>query len=238
MTKLVLFDIDGTLLDSGGAGRRAMITAFEQVFGTTGPIDQYSMAGKVDAQIVIELMSAAGLSAETVRLQMPAYFEAYTQELKRIIDQHPVRSLQGAAALLDRLSADSSIVVGLLTGNIPGGAEEKLRAADLNRYFDGLGAFGDDALSRPELPAIAIERAEKRLGHQFRGSDVVIVGDTPADIECGRTLGVKSIAVATGPYSCQELRAYQPDYCFPDLGDTDAVIAAILNDFNHSRDTL
>ncbi len=230
MKKLVLFDIDGTLLDSGGAGRRAMITAFEQVFGTAGPVDQYSMAGKVDSQIVVELMRAAGLPDETIHAQMPAYFEAYVSELQRIIDHHPVRSLPGVTELLDRLTQHPNVVVGLLTGNIWRGAQEKLKAANLASYFDGLGAFGEDALSRPELPAIAVRRAEEAVREKFRGKDVVIVGDTPADIDCGRALGVKSIAVATGPYSCEELREHQPDFCFPNLSDTEAIIRAISDD--------
>ncbi|MFQ5859559.1 MAG: HAD hydrolase-like protein, partial [Anaerolineae bacterium] len=91
---------------------------------------------------------------------------------------------------------------------------------------------GDDALSRPELPAIAVDRAREVLEQDFVGKDVVIIGDTPADIDCGRTLGVKSIAVATGPYSCAELQEHAPDFCFPDLVDTDAVIAAILDGRN------
>jgi phosphoglycolate phosphatase-like HAD superfamily hydrolase len=229
MTKLVLFDIDGTLLDSGGAGRRAMITAFDEVFGTTGPIDKYRMAGKVDPQIVIELMTAAGLPSRAIHEQMPTYFATYTEELQRVIDDHAVRAYPGVVELLDQLTARPDIVIGLLTGNIWRGAQAKLKAANLARYFDGLGAFGDDALSRPELPAIAVRRAEEVLGQEFRGKDVIIVGDTPADIDCGRALGVKSIAVATGPYACEELREHRPDFCFPDLSDTEAIVVAILD---------
>lgn len=230
MSKLVLFDIDGTLLDSDGAGRRAMIAAFERVFGTAGPIDEYSMAGKVDSQIVIELMRAAGLSGKEIQDRLPDYFEAYTDELKRIINQHNVQPLPGVVDLLERLGAHPDIVVSLLTGNVSQGAQEKLRAADLADYFDGLGAFGDDALSRPELPAIVVERAKEVLRREFQGKDVIIIGDTPADIDCGRALNVKSIAVATGPYPCAELQKHHPDFCFPDLTDTEVIVDAILGD--------
>ncbi|MFQ5593814.1 MAG: HAD family hydrolase [Anaerolineae bacterium] len=230
MGKLVLFDIDGTLLDSGGAGRRAMIMAFQNVFGTTGPIGDYFMAGKVDAQIVIELMTAAGLPGAAIHGQMPAYFEFYIEELQRIIGHYAVRALPGVVELLDRLAVHPDIVIGLLTGNIWRGALAKLKAANLARYFDGLGAFGDDAYSRPELPAIAVQRAQATRGQVFQGKNVVIIGDTPADIECGRSLGVKSIAVATGPYTCDEMRPYNPDKCFADLSDTQSVIAGILAD--------
>lgn len=225
-----MFDIDGTLLDSDGAGRRAMIAAFEHVFGTAGPIDTYSMAGKVDSQIVTELMRAAGRPNKEIHSRMPDYFETYASQLRRIINQHRVRPQPGTAELLERLTAHPDVVIGLLTGNTLRGAQEKLKGANLARYFDSLGAFGDDALSRPELPAIAVERAREALGREFQGKDVVIIGDTPADIECGRALGVKSIAVATGPYTCEELRKHQPDFCFPDLSSTDAIIAAILDD--------
>lgn len=235
MRKLVLFDIDGTLLNPDGAGRRAMIAAFEQVFGTAGPIETYSMAGKVDSQIVMELMTAAGLSKETVHGRLPEYFAAYAGQLRHIVDQHQVRTLPGVVQLLDRLSANRDVVIGLLTGNTLLGAREKLRSAGLAGYFDGLGAFGDDALRRPELPAIAVQRARDTLSHEFRGKDVVIIGDTPLDIDCGRALGAQSIAVATGPYTCPELQEHRPDFCFPDLTATDAIVEAILDDQSTSR---
>lgn len=230
MKRLVLFDIDGTLLDPDGTGRRAMIAAFERVFGTAGPVDRYSMAGKVDSQIVLELMTGAGFPQEAVRDHLPAYFETYFDELRRILDQHQIRPLPGVIELLERLTAHPEVAIGLLTGNIARAAQEKLRAAGLAQYFDSLGAYGDDALSRPELPVIAVQRAKQALGREFRGKEVVIVGDTPSDIECGRAAGAKTIAVATGPYSCQELEAHRPDFCFPDLCDTEAVIAAILQE--------
>lgn len=230
MKKLVLFDIDGTLLDSDGAGRRAMIAAFEEVFGTAGPIDEYSMAGKVDSQIVTELMVAAGWPEDEVHARLPEYFAIYAHELERIANEHNVQPLPGAVRLLERLTDHSDVVIGLLTGNVPAGARGKLRGAGLAQYFDGLGAFGDDALSRPELPAIAVDRAKEVLGQEFRRKDVVIIGDTPNDIACGRSLDVKSIAIATGPYSCEELQKHGPDYCFSDLTDTEAIVEAILDD--------
>lgn len=230
MRKLVLFDLDGTLLDSDGAGRRAMITAFEEVFGTAGPIDEYSMAGKVDSQIVTELMVAAGRAESEVHARLPDYFDTYAHALGRIVNEHNVRPLPGAVRLLEGLTDHSDVVIGLLTGNVSAGALEKLRGAGLAQYFDGLGAFGDDALSRPELPAIAVDRAREVLGREFRRKDVVIIGDTPNDIACGRSLDVKSIAIATGPYSCVELQEHRPDFCFSDLTDTKAIVEAILND--------
>lgn len=229
MTKLVLFDIDGTLLDSNGAGRRAMIAALGRVFGTPGPIESYSMAGKVDTEIVAELMSAAGLPKDVIKSSTPEYFAAYVEELERRIGEHNVRPLPGAVDLLHNLHRHPDVALGILTGNMTQGAMIKLRYAGLADYFDGLGAFGDDAHSRLALPAIAVQRARATFGRHYAGKNVVIVGDTPADIECGRALGVRSIAVATGPYSCADLRQYGPDFCFPDLRDTEAIMDAILS---------
>jgi len=228
MTKLVLFDIDGTLLDPDGAGRRAMLAAMQRVFGTTGPADGYPMAGKVDSQIVIELMRAAGLDDKSIQAALPIYWADYTAELRRIIGEHRVRVLPGVRELLDRLREHPEVIMGLLTGNIRSTAWIKLAAVGLAEYFDEMGAFGDEALSRPELPKIAVRRAAERLGKEFQGKDIVVIGDTPADIQCGQAVGAKTIAVATGPYSCTALRRHNPDYCFPDLRDTEAVLAAIL----------
>jgi phosphoglycolate phosphatase len=229
MTYLVLFDIDGTLLDSDGAGRQAMTAALPRVFGTSGAIDAYSMAGKIDTQIVAELMSSAGLSDDAIQRHMAEYFTAYVDELERRVTEHDIHPLPGAVELLERLRAQPNVAIGVLTGNIARAATIKLRRAGLADYFHGIGAFGDDARSRPDLPAIAVQRARGALGHHYVGRNIVIIGDTPADIECGRALGVKSIAVATGPHSCTDLRQHQPDFCFPDLVDTDAIMQAILH---------
>ena len=229
MPKLVLFDIDGTLLDPAGAGRRAMLAAMERVFGTTGPADGYRMAGKVDTQIVTELLRGAGLDDARIRATLPTYWAQYVAELQRIIGEHPVRVLPGVRPLLERLREHPQVVLGLLTGNIRAAAWIKLTAVSLAKYFDEMGAFGDEAHSRPELPVIAARRAAERFGKEFQGKDIVIIGDTPADIQCGQAVGAKTIAVATGPYSCEALRQHNPDYCFPDLRDTEAVMAAILD---------
>lgn len=228
MTKLVLFDIDGTLLNPNGAGRRAMLTAMKRVFGTTGPADGYRMAGKVDSQIVVELMRAAGLDDERIHAALPTYWADYTAELRRIISEHQIRVLPGARELLERLREHPDVVVGLLTGNIRPAAWVKLSVVGLADYFDDVGAFGDEAFSRPELPALALHRATQLLGEEFRGKDIVVIGDTPADIQCGQAVGARTIAVATGPYSCEALQKHNPDYCFSDLQDTEAILAAIL----------
>ena len=134
--------------------------------------------------------------------------------------------LPGVHALLDRLTRHEALVLGLLTGNIEQGAWMKVEAAGLATFFE-TGAFGDRAKERNELPALAVEAARVKTGHAFEGKDVVIIGDTPNDVLCGRGLYVTSLAVATGGYSRAELAEFEPDFLFDDLTETSAVFKAI-----------
>lgn len=227
LQRLVLFDIDSTLLYSDGAGREAIRQTLLEVYGITGDITAFSFAGKTDYQNFAGLLREAGLSDEEIEAGLPRAFALYPRRLREIIGGFRVRPCPGAVPLLERLTARHDVEVALLTGNLEEGAWVKLRAAGLDRFFTW-GAFGSDARERTDLPPVAVERALQRTGRRFVGKEVTIIGDTPADITCGRPLGVRTLAVATGPYSCQELRAWEPDFCFDDLTDTDAVLEAIL----------
>lgn len=231
MQRLVLFDIDGTLLSAGGSGKRALAAALMEVFGTTGPIDAYSFAGRTDPQIVRALLSGTVEDPREIDARLPALWSEYLGHLEREIAGVRVEPLPGVADLVDRLdSAGNGVVLGLLTGNIVEGARIKLEAAGLGYERFAVGAFGSDHADRPSLPAIAERRARERTGRSYRGKDIVIIGDTPFDIECGAHLGVRTIATATGAHSEAELAACAPDHLFPTLADLDAVLEAILHD--------
>lgn len=229
-TRLVLFDIDGTLLLSAGSGRRAIMAAMHDLLPAGNGYDQVRFDGKTDPQIVSELLAAAG-DAEPddparIGLVLARYVALLEQELSA--GERRAKLLRGVAELLDALEGESSVMLGLLTGNVVPGAHLKLRAAGLDPARFRVGAYGSDSHHRPDLPPIATRRAADLLGHELEGERVVIIGDTPADVTCGAGIGARAIAVATGSYPIEELEAYLPWRAFPDLGNTAAVVEAIL----------
>ena len=227
--RLVLFDIDGTILWTDGAGRRAIQRALVEVFGSAGPADHW-FDGKTDPQIVRELMHHEGHDDAHIDARMAPMLDRYVallhDELRN--PEHPPRLLPGVAALLDALDARSDVMLGLLTGNLAAGAAEKLRAVGVDPARFPVGAFGSDHERRPRLPAVARERAEALLGAGIPGDAVVVVGDTPADVECGRDIGARAIGVATGRYSEAELARHGAVAVFRDLSDTAAVMRAVV----------
>ena len=229
--KVVLFDIDGTLLWSDGAGRRAVQQALEEVFGTAIP-EGHEFDGKTDPQIVRELMIRAGLDDTTITERLPRALDRYLgllqAELARIDDTNHL--FPGIPEVLDALEQRDDVLLGLLTGNIQPGAHAKLRAVGLDPDRFKVGAFGSDHASRPELPAVARARAETLLGHAVAGEDVIVIGDTPADMSCGNGIGARAIGVATGRYSLQQLTDCAEGVVFENLADTAAVVQAILGD--------
>jgi phosphoglycolate phosphatase-like HAD superfamily hydrolase len=229
--KLVLFDIDGTILLTDGAGKRAVHRALIQVFGATGPED-HAFGGKTDPQIVRELMRSVGHGDDHIDARMTQLLDLYVgylhEELR--VGADGIRVMPGVRELLDALDARDDVIVGLLTGNLEEGARAKLRSAGIDPDRFVVGAFGSDHEERGELPAVALERAREQLGVDVSGADVIVIGDTPADIHCGRGVGARAIAVATGFFSLDELRAHSPAALFPDLSDTADVVRAILSD--------
>ena len=230
-TRLVLFDIDGTLLWTDGAGRRAIHRALIEVFGATGPAD-HRFDGKTDPQIVRELMRDVGHDDAHIDARLQALFIRYVQCLREELRDpaHPSKPLPGVTDLLDALSRRSDVTLGLLTGNLVDGARAKLEAVGIDPDIFVVGAYGSDHELRPELPAIAQRRARARLGVDIAGPDIVVIGDTPADLQCGRDIGVRAIGVATGRYTTDDLAAQGAVAVFADLSDTDAVVRAILDD--------
>ncbi len=227
--RLVLFDIDGTLLSASGAGRQAMRRAFLDVYGTAGPIDTYDFRGKTDPVIVGDLLAAAGLGVDAIAAREAEFFTRYLEHLDAELgDGSRVVLYPGVARLVEALAARDGCLVGLLTGNVEGGARLKLRSTGLWPRFR-VGAYGSDEADRTRLPAVAAQRAEALVGRPFLGRDLVVVGDTPLDVACARAFGASAIAVATGWHSVDDLVACAPDHVFADLADTGRVMAAILD---------
>jgi phosphoglycolate phosphatase len=232
--RLILFDIDGTILLTDGAGRRAIERALVDLAGTAGPITDHRFDGKTDPQIVRELLFLAGHPAATSDAEVWAVCDHYVSHLADELAKptQATRVMVGVPALLDALEAveaEGRAMVGLLTGNVERGAALKLRSGGIDPQRFRVGAYGSDAAHRPELPAIAQRRAAERLGSPIAGSDVVIIGDTPDDVRCGRPIGARTVAVATGGFDVAALAAAGATHVFPNLSDTARVLEALLS---------
>lgn len=228
--RLVLFDIDGTLLNSEGLGRASMRRALGSIFGSPGN-PAYRYDGKTDRQIVRDVMRLEGHSDEHIDSRMEKLIEIYLEGLRDGVKSgnFNVHPLEGVVELLDVLEPRKDVVLGLLTGNVETGARTKLTAAGIDPDRFRVNAFGSDHEHRPELPAVAQRRASEKLGLEIAGERMVVIGDTPADIACGRSLGAKAIGVASGHYTVEQLRAHDPYAVFPSLKDTQKVLEKIVN---------
>lgn len=227
--RLVLFDIDGTILWTDGAGRAAIRAALLHEVGITGPLEQVRFDGKTDPQIVRELLALAEHPAAQDEARIAAVCSRYVGllEAELVARRQGIRVLPGVVPLLDALEGRGDAVLGLLTGNLERGAQLKLQAAGLDPGRFRVGAFGSDAADRPALPAIACRRAAALFGRVPWGDDVVIVGDTPADMTCGRSVGARAIGVSTGSYAREDLVAAGAHAVFDSLANTQAVLQAM-----------
>jgi phosphoglycolate phosphatase len=226
--KLLLWDIDGTLIYSGGVAGEAMRAAMERVYGRAATAERHAYAGKTDQQIILETF-AERAHADLLPL-LEHFTTTYLAELESRRDAFLARGylLEGVTAVLERL-ATMPVAQTLLTGNLKPVARFKLDLVGLTAYFDfDTGAYGSDHHIRANLVPIAAERAAQRYGRVFAGRDIVVIGDTPNDIDCGRAAGARTIAVATGPFGVDALRAHGADVALANLADIEAVIAAIL----------
>ena len=229
MKRLLLFDIDGTLLSTEGAARRAFHRALLEVYGTAGPIDTHSFGGKTDPQIARELLEADGMPEDEIYARLPVFWHAYLDGLEEEMRATEYRTsvYPGVRDLLNALVRQETVVMALLTGNVERGAHLKLSSAGLRDYFS-FGVFGSDCEQRTGLPPIAVERARGVTGRTFAGTDIVVIGDTPNDIRCGESLGVYTVGVATGGHGRAELEAEGADVVFDDFTDTASVLRVLL----------
>jgi len=223
MVRLVLFDIDGTLVHTGGAGTAAFKQTFATEFNLHHGTEQMKFAGRTDVSLVREFFRLHGLDESPAHFRK--FFDRYVFWLDQILVHSQGEPCRGVGPWLAELQAlPHPPRLGLLTGNIRLGAEIKLRYFNLWEFFE-TGAFADDHEDRNQIAAVARERGGRLLGEHLRGDQIVVVGDTPLDIECGRAIGARVLAVGTGNFPIERLRAHHPDWAVPNL---DSIRAAQL----------
>jgi phosphoglycolate phosphatase len=232
MRRLVLWDIDGTLVQAGEVGRDIFTEAFQAVVGRAPDrvaAGTLAMAGRTDPEIALEFLAAHEIAEGASHL--PAFSEALVTALaaKAALIRQRGRALPGARETLAALGRTEGVVQSLLTGNVQPNALLKLASFELDGYLDfEVGGFGSDHYHRPSLVEVARTKAEGKYGTAFAGPATVLVGDTPLDVAAGHAGGARVVAVATGPYRVDELEATGADAVLPDLRDTDRALAAIL----------
>lgn len=218
---LLLWDIDGTLIDSGGAGEHGLVEGFRKAFGVEDNFAWLSYFGRTDLWIFRTILEHHGLGATPAHILR--YREAYLAGLRDAVVNPRARVLPGVREILEAVHLRSDVAQGLLTGNMETGASIKLGVHNIDRYFP-FGAFADDSENRNELGPFALRRAAQKLGQPVLPEHTWIIGDTPLDIACARALGAKVLAVATGKFTVEELASHQPDLVLPDLSAGAAVL--------------
>lgn len=226
--RLILFDIDGTLLRDGVSSKIAFARALRETYNTTGPIHSFAFAGMTDPECVTAIMRLAGIDEGIIHQRRGECLRRYVEILQsEILLHNDGRLFPGVRELLERLNKLDDVVVGLLTGNVLRGAELKLRRWDLERYFR-FGAYGDDHEDRPVLAQIALEKGRTLTGRPLTGRDTTVIGDTPKDVACARAIGARAVVVATGSVGREELRASGPDALLDSFEDHTAALRALF----------
>jgi len=220
----LLFDIDGTLISTGGAGMAALKAAMREEFGVTDP-QEVPVSGRTDRGIARSLFQVHEL--EDNERHWERFRDAYLRNLAAELPQRRGRVLPGVATLLEAVAIRSEVQLGLLTGNVWEGARLKLEHYGLMSYF-GFGGFGDRHADRDAVAVEALEQSRRHRGAGDEPKQVWVIGDTPMDVTCARHIGARSIAVATGSFPREVLETYEPDYLFEDLRDTVAVVERLL----------
>lgn len=214
MKHVILFDIDGTLLLSGGAGQLAMNRAISEAFGLTDLECDIPAAGRTDRAITTDLFQHFGIGSDDARWEH--FVATYFRQLPVAMAELSGHLLPGIPDLLERLARRSDVTLGLLTGNFEEGAWIKLRHFEIDHYFR-FGGFGDSHFDRDDVARLAYEATHRHLGRRVEPWDVWVLGDTPFDIRCGKAIGARTVAVATGMYTAAELRPHAPDVLLRDF---------------------
>ncbi len=224
--KFILFDIDGTLIDSGGAGTKSLNLAFEELFSIQDGFKAITMAGKTDVQIIKEGLKKHDISSGNGII--PRFCNVYIRHLKQNIAVSNGSLKPGIRNALSKLHAHKDVILGLLTGNIEEGARLKLDRFDLNRFFE-IGAFGSDHEDRNSLLPLAVHKLEKHRYLKISPEDCIVIGDTPRDVDCTKPYGAFSVAVATGPYSFASLSHAGADLVLRDLADINGILQILIS---------
>jgi phosphoglycolate phosphatase-like HAD superfamily hydrolase len=219
--RLLLFDIDGTLIHSGGAGMEALQRALKERFRIEDDLHDIEIAGMTDSGIVTSILNKHKIPANAENVT--AFLDSYVHFLADELPRRKGNLLPGVLELLKKLKMRKDVVLGLLTGNVSRGAQLKLDHYGVWHFFE-FGAFADDHHDRNQLGPFARARAKEKHGREFSGDEIDVIGDTPRDIACGKTLGARTIAVATGSWSREKLAEHDPDILIDDFSDVDRLI--------------
>ncbi len=223
---LVLFDVDGTLTRDFYEHRQAFSDAFREVYHIEATIDCINHHGMTEQEIIRGVLKKNGVPLEEINAKMAQCMQVMVKSFKRMVGRSRAEVLPGVRKLLEKLE-QKSVMIGLVTGNLEPIARGKLKKLRLNKYFK-IGGFGSDDASRANLVRIARKRAADRVGYEMANSQIYLVGDTPQDINAAKKANIKTLAVATGTYTRDELQKFNPDYVFVDLVATEKILKAIL----------
>lgn len=222
--RLLLFDIDGTLVSTGGAGVRALKLVIEKRYGVQDDLHDVEIAGRTDSGIAASILKKYGVNGADENVS--DFLDEYVRFLGQTISTTDGNILPGMSEILNRMKAKPDRVLGLLTGNVKRGAELKLQHYGLWDFFE-VGAFADDHHDRNQLGEFARARAQEKHGHDFDAAQIDVIGDTGHDVTCGKAFGARTVAIATGSWSREQLAAHKPDFLFDDLANVGEVVRVL-----------